>query len=272
MTPIAPLPLVAGPVLVIAPHMDDETLGCGLLLAGHPQRDALQVLFATDGAHSPEHAGGASAAARRELAATREREAGAALEVLGLTAGQYRCLGFEDGTLVRQPQALAGELREPLQAAAQVFVPFRYDRHPDHLAVGRAVAAIRDDGGTAATVFEYFVYSQWRLLPGGDVRDCVDRSLLRSLAPTAALQAQKRRALDCYHSQTTCVLDWQNRPVLTPELLDRVCAGPEVYLLQDPARPGGRVLARARAWVPVAHRVEPVLKGWKDRLSGWRGR
>ncbi|TAK50760.1 MAG: PIG-L family deacetylase [Gammaproteobacteria bacterium] len=272
MRAIAPLPHATGLVLVIAPHMDDESLGCGMLLAGHPQRDALRVLFATDGSHSPEHARGASAAERRELAATREREAGAALRVLGLAADQYRCLGFEDGTLARQPQALAGELREPLRAATQVFVPFRFDRHPDHLAVGRAVAAIRDEGGTAATVLEYFVYSQWRLLPGGDVRDCVDPGQLRQTVPTAALQARKRRALDCYRSQTTRYLGWQNRPVLTPELLDRACAGPEVYLLQDPARPGRRVLARGRAWVPVAHRVEPVLKRWKDRLSGWRGR
>jgi hypothetical protein len=60
--------------------------------------------------------------------------------------------------------------------------------------------------------------------------------------------------------------------VLTRELLDRACSGPELYLLQDPARPGRQILARARYWIPIAHGLEPRLKRWKDRLTGWQGR
>jgi len=275
VTAIAPLPVLEGPVLVIAPHMDDEALGCGLLLASHPRKEQLHVLFVTDGSHSPEPSAGASESMRRELALTREREAREALAVLDLPAGNVEFLGFEDGTLATQEARLRTVLVEYVRCigAEQVFVPFRYDRHPDHLAISHVVADARDEGAIGATVIEYFVYSRWRLLPGGDVRNCLRRELLRQLDPDAMPAAElKRRALDCHRSQTTCYYDWQNRPVLTRELLDRVCSEPEIYLLQDPARPGRRVLARARAWVPIAHRLEPLLKRWKDRLSGWRGR
>jgi len=271
---IAPLPMSNGPVLVIAPHMDDEALGCGLLLAGHPRKDRLHLLFVTDGSHSPERAGDASESLQQELAGVREREAREAAAVFGLPPANLTFLGIEDGTLAAQPQRLMSALVDCIRriGAVQVLIPFRYDRHPDHLAIARAVTRARSDGAVLADVFEYFVYSQWRLLPGGDVRLCLPANELRKLEPEPKLAALKRRALECHRSQTTCFYDWQTRPVLTGELLDRVCSGPELYLLQDPARPGRKALSRARHWIPIAHGLEPRLKRWKDRLTGWQGR
>jgi LmbE family N-acetylglucosaminyl deacetylase len=274
VTKIAPLPVLEGPVLVIAPHMDDESLGCGLLLSSHPRKDELHVLFVTDGSHSPEPAAGAVEPVRRKLALTREREAREALAVYGLPAGNAEFLGFEDGTLATTPTRLQSALVEYVRCigAEQVLVPFRYDRHPDHLAISHTVAEARRAGTITAAALEYFVYSQWRLLPGGDVRACLPQADLRQLEPGAEPAALKRRALECHRSQTTCYYDWQTRPVLTRELLDRVCSEPELYLLQDPARPGRQALARGRSWVPIAHRLEPWLKRWKDGLTGWQGR
>src|SRR5262245_30184806 len=40
----------AGPVLVVAPHPDDETIGCGATLALHARRgDTVHVVVVTDG-------------------------------------------------------------------------------------------------------------------------------------------------------------------------------------------------------------------------------
>jgi LmbE family N-acetylglucosaminyl deacetylase len=271
---VAPLPVAEGPVLVIAPHMDDEALGCGLLLAQHPRKDRLHTLFVTDGSHSPEHADGASAASRRELAGIREREARDAADVIGIPQANLKFLGIEDGTLAEQPERLSAALVDCVRGigAEQVMIPFRYDRHPDHLAIARAVTRARADATITATVFEYFVYTHWRLLPGEDIRNCLPAGELRRREPDPESAALKRRALECHRSQTTCYYEWQSRPVLTRELLDRACTGPELYLVQDPARPGRRVLARARHWVPIAHDLEPRLKRWKDRLTGWQGR
>lgn len=261
----------AGTTLVLAPHMDDESLGCGLMLASRPDKEHLHVVFATDGARSPARPGQTRAEAT-ELAALRRREALAALGVLGVPANNAVFLDFEDGMLsLRLPQlqeALAG-LVERLEPE-WIFVPFRYDRHPDHLALRAAASAVCRRGANQPRLVEYFVYTQWRLLRSGDVRDYLSAEQLRRFEP-GQLATLKRRAVECHRSQTTCHYDWQTRPILTSELLDRACAEPEYYLLHDPAREGSAVLARGRAWVPIAHRLEPALKRWKDRLGGWRG-
>lgn len=274
MTAIEALPEPAGPVLVIAPHMDDESLGCGLLLAGHSRKESLHLLFVTDGSHSPEPGTGADDAARRELARTREREARQAMAVLGVPAGNGSFLGFEDGTLANRRPELQAALVEQIRrvGAGTVLVPFRYDRHPDHLAISHAVTDAKGAGAIAASVIEYFVYSQWRLLRGGDVRAYLPAADLRRRQPTTETAMLKRRAIECHRSQVTRFFDWQSRPILTRELVERVCVEPEVYLLHDARRPGRRALSRSRAWVPVAHRLEPWLKRCKDRLAGWQGR
>ena len=274
MRAIEALPELAGPVLVIAPHMDDESLGCGLLLAGHPRKECLHLLFVTDGSHSPEPGTGADEAVRRELARTREQEAREAMAVLGVPAANAVFLGFEDGTLANRKPQLQAALVEQIRRvdARAVLVPFRYDRHPDHLAISHAVADAHRTGAVAASVIEYFVYSQWRLLPGGDVRAYLPAADLRLRRPTSETSALRRRALECHRSQVSCFYDWQTRPILSRELVERVCAEPEVYLMHDARRPGRHALARSRTWVPVAHGLEPWLKRCKDRLAGWQGR
>ena len=258
-------------VLVIAPHMDDESLGCGLLLATHPRKDQAHVLIVTDGSRSP-HPPQPDASETRRLAAVREQEAREALAVLGVPASNIVMLGLPDGSLRGMVARLRAELTNHIRRIAPqcVFVPFRYDRHPDHLAVNRAVCDAKRAGDIDAAVFEYFVYSQWRLLRTGDVRDYLPPASLRRLPPGTAGDL-KRRALECHRSQTTCFYPGQPRPVLSPELLDRVCAEPEAFLAYDPAHDGPRGLARGRAWVPVAHVIEPVLKRLKDRLRSGAG-
>ena len=261
-----------GTLVVLAPHMDDEILGCGLLLAGHPDKSRVHVCFVTDGSRSPEPAGGSRAVAEA-LVTTRRQEALEALGVLGVPPHHATFLGLEDGSLAGQ----AGRLEEALLAhlarldPEYVLVPFRYDRHPDHLAVNRVVCTARSAGRIRAAVAEYFVYSRWRLLPAGDIRAYLDSGGLRRLGPGPEKDARlKRRALDCYRSQTTRYFPWQSRPILAPELLDRVCAEAESYVLFDPARPGRAALARAAPWVVIAHHLEPRLKRLKDRLAAGR--
>jgi LmbE family N-acetylglucosaminyl deacetylase len=255
-----------GDILVIAPHMDDETLGCGITLAQCAQRQTVRVVFATDGARSPEprrRTGPANVA----LTPVREAEAVAALDKLGVPRDHVEFLGFPDGELARHQRALADAIVARVRAYRPewLFVPFRYDHHPDHLALNRAATAAHTSGQIDARLVEYFVYARLRLLRTGDLRDYVaDDDVVRVYSESAA--TRKRAALACYRTQTTCYFPWQRRPILERALIDRVCGEPETLLIHDPARRGARGLARARRWVPLACRVEPTLKRWKDRL------
>jgi len=259
------LALSPGLWLVIAPHMDDESLGCGMLLAERDSAQPVHVVFASDGSLSPPLPAGDRAV--DGLVGMRQTEARHALSELGVPEGAVEFLGFPDGSLsdhiLPLKSALKARIRE-LQPA-HVFVPFRYDRHPDHLAVNRAVTELRSEQRTQADIWEYFVYSQWRLLPSGDVRTYLCREDLFSTFSEAAA-VRKRRALEFHRSQTTLLWPAQRRPILTTALLDRVCGEPETLLRQRTDLPGRKALERSRWWVPVAHRLEPVLKRLKDRF------
>src|SRR5208283_1519588 len=71
-------------VLVLAPHMDDEVIGCGGTLAKHAARGAsITVAFLTDGAAGGTVADGDDRSGAC-LTGTRKREAHLALATLGI--------------------------------------------------------------------------------------------------------------------------------------------------------------------------------------------
>ena len=81
MTPLDPLAL-PGPVWVVAPHPDDEALGCGALLAALAQaRREVWALLLTDGGFSHP---ASQLYPRSRLSATRLAEWRAGLSVLGV--------------------------------------------------------------------------------------------------------------------------------------------------------------------------------------------
>ncbi len=88
------------PLLVLAPHPDDESLGCGGLLAAAfsirgPRRGA-HVVCLTDGAGSHP---GSSAVSPADLAVIRRRELVSALIHLGGTEGDLTWVGAPDRAL-----------------------------------------------------------------------------------------------------------------------------------------------------------------------------
>jgi LmbE family N-acetylglucosaminyl deacetylase len=257
-----------GDILVCAPHMDDDALGCGMLIAMHASRGRVHVLFASDGALSPEPPPDRPDVAR-QLPAVRELEARAGLEILGVARENAGFLGLPDGSLAQHEEDLAAVIVERARAmpACAVLVPFRYDRHPDHLALCRAATAAHAAGRLEAELVEYFVYTRWRMLGTGDVRDYVrpDDTVRVHSADAARL---KRAALACHRSQTTRFFPGQRRPVLTEALIDEACERPETFLFHRAGRSGRRVLARGRYWVPLACKLEPALKRLKDGITG----
>src|SRR5947199_6892968 len=82
------------PVLVLAPHADDESCGCGGLIAEASARGRpIAVAALTDGTGSHPHS---RAYPPAKLAALREGEAREAVSALGLAPDRIRFLGLPD--------------------------------------------------------------------------------------------------------------------------------------------------------------------------------
>ncbi len=116
-----------GAVLVVAPHPDDEILGCGGAIALHVRRgDAVHVALVTAGE------GGGDGTAR--LAESR-----AAAAALGRT--QVSCLGAADGCVASDAtlEARLGVLLARVQPVV-VYAPSPFEMHPDHVATLDAVS------------------------------------------------------------------------------------------------------------------------------------
>jgi len=126
-----------GRVLVLAPHPDDEVLGCGGSIIRHVQAgDPVKVIIVTDGAYgAPDRAG--------DYALTRQQESIAAANVLGYGAPCFWALpdrSLEYGEFLIQRILRCIEDVQP----DIVYAPSWWEIHPDHLALAMAtVEAVR---------------------------------------------------------------------------------------------------------------------------------
>lgn len=131
---------VAGRLVVVAPHPDDEVLACGGLLHAHLQRGGTALVVAvTDGEAS--HAGDPDWPAPR-LAARRSAESATGLH--RLAAGRalpVLRLRYPDGGVAQYAVRLQVQLDALLQPQDVVLATCRWDGHPDHEACGHAAAA-----------------------------------------------------------------------------------------------------------------------------------
>ena len=237
-TAIAALPLrVADDVflgcqraVVVAPHPDDESLGCGGAIALLQQRSIpVQVLVMSDGTQSHPHSKRYPA---DRLRAQREQEICAALKTLGISAPKVTFFRWPDTAVPGQGNpdfARAVDLCcESLQRCqpSLLFVPWQHDQHCDHRATWQIVQqAILDWPQPPRQI----VYSIWGdraaglpALPAGETGWRLD---IRSVV------ALKRQAVMAHQSQTTdLVSDDPSGFRLTPAMLNNLIKPWETYL------------------------------------------
>jgi GT2 family glycosyltransferase/LmbE family N-acetylglucosaminyl deacetylase len=122
MPRLLPLDDLPRSVLVVAPHADDEVLGCGGAVAQHAARgDAVRVLVLTAAEGEP-----------------RLEEARAGARVLGVA--EVEGLGCTDGAVGRE-HGLVQRLQERLEGIDLLYAPAPSETHPDHRATAMACAA-----------------------------------------------------------------------------------------------------------------------------------
>jgi LmbE family N-acetylglucosaminyl deacetylase len=131
-------------VLVLAPHMDDEVIGCGGAICQHVRGGAeVQVIFLTDGRLGSRELLNLSGQQRRQremaVVATRRQEAECALDVLGV---QHRTYWDAEEMQLKSDPALPDKLAHTLQSFRPdlVYLPFFLEEHADHRAVSHILA------------------------------------------------------------------------------------------------------------------------------------
>lgn len=127
-----------GSVLVLAPHPDDESLGCGGALAlHHRQGDPVKVVFVTDGA-AGDPQGYYKDGDYREV---RRAEARRAASILGVDELVF--WDYPDGKLA-EAHDLGERLRTLLTTDRPdtLYRPSTLEIHPDHWALGVGVEEV----------------------------------------------------------------------------------------------------------------------------------
>lgn len=182
--------MTTGPLIVIAPHPDDELLGAaGLLRRAVDGGRAVAVIIATDGGASD------PAVATNEMARRRGEETRAGLTALLGTVPPLMFLGCPDGTLAANAVDLGDNspLCQFLRAlpGASLLVTDPADGHPDHKAAF----------SLAARVVTNCLADRLAVMPISQRVDGVFNGNGYDVHPLGDLTAAKARAVACHRSQ-----------------------------------------------------------------------
>ncbi|MEH2312166.1 MAG: PIG-L deacetylase family protein [Nostoc sp.] len=214
--------------LIVAPHPDDETLGCGGAIALLRSLNCdVQVLVISDGTLS--HPRSRKYPADR-LLALRETETLSALKLLGVEANAVTFYRMQDGSISTQYQSAVSSCRDYITEVAPqiIFLPWRYDPHADHRATWKLIKAALHDLHLSPRLIEYPIWD-W---------DCEQRgSLPASLEVTtwrldiSTVVEVKQQAIAAYRSQITDLIDDDPQGFrLSAEMLANFTRPWEVYL------------------------------------------
>jgi LmbE family N-acetylglucosaminyl deacetylase len=183
--------------LVLAPHADDETLGCGALISDAAARGVFAgVVVLTNGVGSHSHDGPAS---RARLVATRKMEAGLAVRRLaGASAPAPVFLDWPDAEPFAAGQPGFEKARRQLAAICRarrvdaLAVTARHEPHCDHEAAWQLARAVTCSCPGSLALFEYVV---WAAEPPGVG--------FRSVRTPPMSAGRRRFALAAHRSQIT---------------------------------------------------------------------
>lgn len=216
------------PILILSPHQDDETLGCGgLITTACALGLTPRVAYLTDGSAS--HRGSPTWSPRR-IASVRRAEARRALGVLGVPPRDIRFLDWPDsfparpGTAAHEAAAAAiarwGRPRQP----RSIWSSWRGEPHCDHEAAADLADAVAARSPGPVRRLDFLVWGWTR------------RELAAETKAVWALDcrgtiARRRRALACHRTQTTALIGDADEAFRIPPQIAALVGRPvELYL------------------------------------------
>ncbi len=142
-------------ILVLAPHPDDEALGCaGTILQLNRKGASSTVVFLTNG----ECLNGEPSA---DIAAKRQKEAEACTKMLGCKEALF--LNSPDGEIGRHTEDLSQKISDVIKRIKPdiIFAPSPIDYHADHIATSKIALNLLNNLNSFRLAF-YEVYSTLR--------------------------------------------------------------------------------------------------------------
>lgn len=203
-----------GPLLVIAPHPDDEVLGAGgLVQSWAAAGGSVTVMSVTDGE--------AADPRQPQLDLVRRGELRDALRKLSSIHVNLQRLGLPDGHVGEHRNRLRNAVRQHIDPSGTLIAPYECDGHPDHEAVGQVCLEIARTEGTPIARYpvwtwhhtepEALVSSRWGLFP-----------------LSLAAQRAKKRALQSFRSQ---LAPSRGTPIVPPHVLEHFQRPYEAFLI-----------------------------------------
>ncbi|OHV07579.1 PIG-L deacetylase family protein [Kushneria phosphatilytica] len=209
--------------VIVAPHPDDEVLGCAGLMMQLALLDRPQTLIAvTDGTGS--HPGSTRWPPQR-LAHERPEESARALAALGLSSVPVTRLDLPDTMVAEHEDTLVKQLLTQLSPDDVLLTTWRGDGHPDHEATGRACARAVEAVG--CRMLELPIWT-WHWAHPDDHRVPWQRA--GQLPLTDYQQRLKHLAITCHASQLDADETTGHGPVLSRHTLERLLRPVEVIL------------------------------------------
>jgi N-acetylglucosamine malate deacetylase 1 len=190
------------PAIVISPHQDDETLGCGGLIALKRQQGIkVAVIFLTDGSACP----GFNGLDSQKIIDLRQKEATTALGILGVSPSDIYFFNYPDGKLKelsdKDQQALVNQLSELFEhyQVQEVYAPHFKDAHCDHEAAFQIAKTAITRAPRAIELFQYPIWLFWKrpLLLQLKYSDLASAQRLN----ISSVKAKKHEAMQAYQSQ-----------------------------------------------------------------------
>jgi LmbE family N-acetylglucosaminyl deacetylase len=194
--------------VVVAPHPDDETFGCGATIHRKTSAQVSVTIVVVSDGESSHTSGGLG---QEELAGIRQQEARRAAAVLGVE--DIRFLSQPDGRLADSTKKVSTLLWEVLDALApeEVITTTIEEPHPDHSAVALAVRDALSRLATRPLLLEFPIWqwSSWPLhVPGSRPQRMLSATSETFRRPVWRVEAGehlavKKRALEEYATQLT---------------------------------------------------------------------
>ena len=243
--------------VLFAPHPDDESLGCGGLIAtlcdlGRP----VAIVFVSDGAMSHPNSQQYPRAARIEL---REKEALTACGILGVPSDRVTFLRLPDGAVPGRGEPgftdAVATVRQSLDRwrADTVVVPWRRDLHEDHRATWSICREATTYLSEAVRWIEYPVW-MWEAREAADLPAPSEMVVWR--LDVADVLERKQRAVQAHASQYAGLID--DDPTgfqLQAGMLDHFRRPTEVFF--EPGRKRDRSLGGAYFEAVYRERDDP---------------
>lgn len=214
-------------IVIVAPHPDDEILGCGGLIQQLAHQNCeIVILAVTNGTQSHPKSKKYSP---EDLNQRRPQESLMALQALDLTQQTQRiALNLTDGQIHVQTDQLWQSLNQIIQDNDVLICTYSADGHPDHEAVGRTVEKFSKLKKLAC--LQVLIWA-WHWASPLDPR--IDWQRARAFLLTDAQLNKKRQAILQFKTQIESDETTGQEAILPSAVIERLLMPYEVYLIES---------------------------------------